>query len=401
MKELKDGIRSLVRIDFHGNVHKKFRGTDADKRFTNEVTVLKELEARGCPNVPRLLDSKEETLTIITTNCGTPVEILSDSKAKALFHELEEIYGIRHDDPEARNVTYSANLGRFCLIDFELSEILPLPKERSTQGHHLRTHWAAMSEQGAKHLANDDSFFILSVDQKGAKRLGKVGEALLDPEHIIYAVSDGMGGKKAGDFASKLILRFIEKEAAQLYEVISKGEHCTQALENLVKSIHQGVISLSSKDPALEGCGATLTLAWLTPERLYWVHIGDSRLYLRGSDGTEQITQDDCVLWHRMKKGEISEYGYRSDPRRARLNDALGGGHSQVYPQSGDIQLKPGARIFLCTDGIMDGLWDKQIVERIESKGSLEEITGQIVEKSNENDPNDDTTVILADFEIV
>ena len=44
MKELKDGLRSLVRIDFRGHVHKQFRGTDSDKRFANEVAVLKALE---------------------------------------------------------------------------------------------------------------------------------------------------------------------------------------------------------------------------------------------------------------------------------------------------------------------------------------------------------------------
>ena len=56
MRNLKDGIRSLVKIDFYGNVHKYFRGTDADKRAENEAYVLKVLEERKCPNVPRLLD---------------------------------------------------------------------------------------------------------------------------------------------------------------------------------------------------------------------------------------------------------------------------------------------------------------------------------------------------------
>ena len=118
MKELKDGIRSLVRIDFKGHVHKQFRGTDRDKRFKNEVKVLKILEDRGCENVPRLLDHDPETLTLVTTNCGAPAPLVTAEKATALFNELEKLYGVRHADPEPRNVTYSAQLGRFCLIDF-------------------------------------------------------------------------------------------------------------------------------------------------------------------------------------------------------------------------------------------------------------------------------------------
>ena len=60
LKELKDGIRSRVHIDFHGNVHKHFRGTDADKRCENEARILRALEERGCPYVPRLLEHHPE-----------------------------------------------------------------------------------------------------------------------------------------------------------------------------------------------------------------------------------------------------------------------------------------------------------------------------------------------------
>ncbi|MDB4462547.1 hypothetical protein N9021_01185, partial [Akkermansiaceae bacterium] len=151
MKELKDGIRALVRIDFQGNVHKQFRGTDSDLRFANEIKVLKALEERGCPNVPTLLGSDKETLTIITTNCGAPAPLLTKEKATALFDELEELYGIRHDDPEPRNVTYSAKLGRFCLIDFELAEILPLPSTENRETKVWRAVWQTLTEQGTGH----------------------------------------------------------------------------------------------------------------------------------------------------------------------------------------------------------------------------------------------------------
>ncbi|MEO0417210.1 MAG: serine/threonine protein phosphatase, partial [Verrucomicrobiota bacterium] len=120
MKVAKDGIRSIVRIGYDGRVHKKFRGTDADKRFEHEIKVLKELEKRGCGYVPRHLDNDPETLTLITTNCGAPAEdTISEKKSSSLFAELKESYGIEHDDPFPRNITYDARLGRFCIIDFE------------------------------------------------------------------------------------------------------------------------------------------------------------------------------------------------------------------------------------------------------------------------------------------
>ncbi|MGB6222568.1 serine/threonine protein phosphatase [Haloferula sp.] len=127
MKELKDGIRAEVRLDWMNRVHKRLRGTDADKRYATEVEVLKVLEERGCPNVPRLLEEHPEEYYFVSTSCGQPAPNISDKKIKQLFAELEQKYGIRHLDAERRNVTYDPHEGRFCLIDFELAEILPDP----------------------------------------------------------------------------------------------------------------------------------------------------------------------------------------------------------------------------------------------------------------------------------
>ncbi len=123
MHEIKDTLRATVRIGFDGRVHKKFRGPKAGERFANEVKVLKYLEKRECPFVPRLLEADEANLTMVTSNCGTRVDHLDDSRAAELFKELEG-YGVRHDDAEVRNVTYRKTDGRFCLIDFEFATIL-------------------------------------------------------------------------------------------------------------------------------------------------------------------------------------------------------------------------------------------------------------------------------------
>jgi hypothetical protein len=127
IEPLKDGIRSQVRIDFQGHVHKRFRGTGAAERYATEVASLKVLEQRGCPYVPRLLEEHPEELYFVSTNCGKPATQISKQKADKLFAKLERDYGVRHLDAEPRNITYSDKLGEFCIIDFELAEILPPP----------------------------------------------------------------------------------------------------------------------------------------------------------------------------------------------------------------------------------------------------------------------------------
>lgn len=124
MNEVKDTLRAKVRIGYDRRVHKTFRGPKAGERFANEVRVLRHLERRECPFVPRLLEVHTKELKIVTTNCGSRVEHLDEERAKELFAELEH-YGVRHDDAEIRNVTYRQSDGRFCLIDFEFSTILP------------------------------------------------------------------------------------------------------------------------------------------------------------------------------------------------------------------------------------------------------------------------------------
>jgi tRNA A-37 threonylcarbamoyl transferase component Bud32 len=97
---------------------------DAPERFKKEVRVLRHLDARRCGFVPRLLEADPVKLRIITTNCGTRVEHLDAERERELFAELEN-YGVRHDDPDIRNVTYRQSDGRFCIVDFELATILP------------------------------------------------------------------------------------------------------------------------------------------------------------------------------------------------------------------------------------------------------------------------------------
>ena len=123
MNQVKDTLRASVRIGYDGRVHKHFRGPKAEERFENEAKVLRYLERRGCPFVPRLLEQDPQTLSLVTTNCGLRVDHLDEERRKELFDELER-YGVRHDDPEMRNVTYRQSDGRFCLIDFEFATIL-------------------------------------------------------------------------------------------------------------------------------------------------------------------------------------------------------------------------------------------------------------------------------------
>ncbi len=123
MHEAKNTGRATVHIGYDGRVHKYFKGPQARERYENEVRVLEFLDQHGCPFVPRIIDTDDETLYLVTSNCGSRVDRVSSSKKEQIFAELEQ-YGVQHDDAEVRNITYSPQLGRFCVIDFEFATIL-------------------------------------------------------------------------------------------------------------------------------------------------------------------------------------------------------------------------------------------------------------------------------------
>ena len=403
MRELKDGIRSKVTLDFKGRVHKWFRGTDSDKRYANEVAVLKILEERGCPYVPQLLEEHPEDLYFVSTNCGGPANGISKEKSDALFAELERNYGVRHDDAEPRNVTYNAKSGRFNLIDFELATVLNSSIIcAATETDITRAHWAAASRQGSTHKANDDFWIALQIDEDGSTVAAPEGEILLDPEHLVLAVSDGMGGNAAGELASRLIIAWIRRHASQLYAIAQDDELMQTRLRALVQEAHEGLNEVAAQDLArLKGMGATLSLLYIAPGKVHFAHSGDSRIYLSEPSAGEpprQITLDHNYAWQDFHTGKTNELTYRMHPRRSVLYDVMGGNHANISPQIGSLPLELPARVLLCSDGVIDGLWEKHISAALESKDNTRELRDKLLEQAYKSSGKDDTTLILADI---
>lgn len=140
MITVKDTLRATVRVSFDGHVTKQFHGPKAEERFQNEVKMLRHLEQEGCVFVPRLIKADPESLTMVTTNCGSRVDHLDAARCEELFAELEE-FGVIHEDRDIRNVTYRQQDGRFCLIDFEFASLLKKASKNSKkpmQSHALR-----------------------------------------------------------------------------------------------------------------------------------------------------------------------------------------------------------------------------------------------------------------------
>jgi serine/threonine protein phosphatase PrpC len=372
MLTVKDTQRATVQVCFDGSVRKAFHGPKAQERFENELFVLRYLEKSGCDFVPRVISADLEKLLLVTTNCGSRVDRLDEERCRELFAELEG-FGVRHDDPELRNVTYRQQDGRFCLIDFEFATILqkeelPISTPEKFPSPKLSLTWSGCSDKGPSRAKNEDAFMGLAIDEAEVRHLGKIGASSNADADLLFAVSDGMGGANAGEFASRITIEKITRMFPPLIRQRASGTPIGYegAFASLFSEINKALQYLGDSYEECRGMGATLSLCWFSEEMMHFAHIGDTRIYHLSKDDTiTQLTKDDShVAWLR-RTGQISELEARMHPAKNRLHKALGAGNQFVNPQIGEITCSSGDRFLICSDGITDGLSDARITEAL------------------------------------
>jgi serine/threonine protein phosphatase PrpC len=312
-----------------------------------------------------------EGLELITTNCGARVQQITDDKLQSLFGELEA-YGVRHDDPYIRNVTYRAGDGRFCIIDFEFATLLDEAASRrpiaDNQGgtRPLRLRWSGACELGWLRPNNEDRFVAIAFDQMEFSYLARRGEASADDFDFVFAVSDGMGGELSGEFASRCALDNITRLLPRRY-ALGSAHHRSgiyDCLEEVFQGTHRQLTTLSQSYQEGRNMGATLSMLWYVNGWFYFAHIGDSRIYhLPRTGPLRQLTDDHTHVGWLRRQGQLNEREARFHPRKNVLSQSLGAGNQYVCPQLDAIEAQPGDLFLLCTDGVMEGLWDHTLEE--------------------------------------
>lgn len=225
-------------------------------------------------------------------------------------------------------------------------------------------HWWGLTDKGPFRKNNEDAFLALTFDENEVRLLGKEGEADFALGDFVFAVSDGMGGARAGEFASRIAVQKITERFPKKFRTAAiqqEGGH-EGALERLTGHIHAEMRVMGMNYEECSGMGATLSLIWLTPGKAFFCHIGDSRIYHLKADGSlTRLTEDHTHVDWLFREGKLNEREARFHQGRHMLQMALGGSTTNLNPQTGSVIAAPGDQFILCTDGLIEGLWDNTI----------------------------------------
>lgn len=209
----------------------------------------------------------------------------------------------------------------------------------------------------------------------------------VDPKGDFAILADGMGGHAAGEKASELAVNILKDK---LSTPVKNEKELLNILNDGVREANHQIFKSSADHLKYRGMGTTLSLIYLLEDQLYYINIGDSRIY-GYKDGLFQISKDDSFVNYLVDIGDISEEEARVHPKKNVLTKALGTTKSvefQIRSLDADLQF-----IVLCSDGLSDVV-DFDIIAKVleSSEGDYSKL---LVQEALDRNGQDNITVIV------
>ncbi len=230
------------------------------------------------------------------------------------------------------------------------------------------------TDRGSKRSNNQDSIFT--------------SDTPVGPLPNLYIVADGMGGHRAGDKASKMAVDITVDFVSR-----STLENPVAILKRAIIFANNEIYKASSQDPDLSGMGTTLVAACAYDDKLFVANVGDSRLYAVDQD-IKQITMDHSLVEELIRSGELERKRGRNHPERNIITRALGS-KDEVIPDFFEIDIKPGDRFLLCSDGLSNMVENDEIRDIMIQDKSLMDIANELVDRANYYGGSDNISAIV------
>ncbi|MET0998046.1 MAG: protein phosphatase 2C domain-containing protein [Marmoricola sp.] len=233
----------------------------------------------------------------------------------------------------------------------------------------MRLRYAALSDVGRVRRDNQDS--------------GYAGPHLL-------VVADGVGGSARGDVASAATVEVLRQLDSP------PGNDMLGALAGAIHKSHDRIAGMVAENPEIEGTSTTVTATIFDGTQIGVGHVGDSRGYLLRDGTLSQLTTDHTFVQSLIDEGRITEDEARVHPHRNLILRAVDGVH-EPEPDVFTLEVAPGDRILLCSDGCSGVLTDDDLA-RLLGDGSPDHAAVTLINASLEAGSSDNVTVVVADL---
>jgi protein phosphatase len=263
------------------------------------------------------------------------------------------------------------------------------------------------SHTGKVRTSNEDQFLIAELTK--AMRIWQT--SLAEPSSRfgeerahLFLVADGMGGHAAGEQASALVVGAIERFTLNTLKwFFHSGRADTERILNefrdALREADIQILQQVALEPKLTGMGTTLTLAYHIDRQLCVAHVGDSRAYLYRGHELNQITHDHTVTAELVRLGQLRPEDVTHHRLRHVITNVVGGPEVGVYVEAHALELRPGDRLLLCSDGLTEMLVNDTIMAGLENSPTPELACTTLLTQANEAGGRDNITVVVADFD--
>lgn len=231
--------------------------------------------------------------------------------------------------------------------------------------------WGAATDVGRTRKGNEDSYFA--------------GER-------VFAVADGLGGHRAGEVASAIVVDLIAH--------VEQAPDPAAALEQAILEANDTIFERAQGDPQTSGMATTVTAVAFNGNVAHLAHVGDSRCYLLRDGALRQMSRDHTLVARLVEEGSLTSEAAETHPQRSVLTRAVGS-EPAVAVDGDDVPLLSGDRLMLCSDGLSSVVSEDAIAGVLESVTDPQHACAQLVDQANSLGGPDNITVLIVDVQDV
>jgi protein phosphatase len=240
----------------------------------------------------------------------------------------------------------------------------------------LELHWGARTDTGLRRKRNEDAYVA---------------------EPPVFAVADGMGGHARGDVAAAMAVEALrnlladqEPDAAPIQRSVVLDE-----VRNADQAIHQAGSDLTAAGMGTTVCGIVPMVDEVPPSALVF-NVGDSRVYLHRHGTLHQVSRDHSVVQELLDAGQIDSTEAELHPQRNVVTRSLGSGEP-LDIDWWNLELLPGDRWLLCSDGLVKEVQPSRLVDLLRSDVDAQQAADRLVQLALDGGGRDNITVVVVD----